>query len=134
MLTCHATEALCGVKCRLEYNKFEKKIVEGKGIIIEGWTYPVFTNPSNFKSVADIKELHDAIRDGTCKAVKLSQPEWNSRVASNAMRMAMGEDVYPDTLYMQKSSSLGKRKAVGFWSAGGGAWEVLGWRWEWRRG
>ena len=83
--------------------------MEGKGVIIEGWTYPTITNLSNFKSLADIKQLYDAIRDGTCKAVKLSQQEWNSRIASNCMRMAMGEDVYPDTLYNQKS--LGKRKA-----------------------
>ena len=67
------------------------------------------TNLSNFKSLADIKQLYDAICDGTCKAVKLSQQEWNSHITSNCMRMAMGEDVYPDTLYNQKS--LGKRKA-----------------------
>ena len=76
-------------------------------------------NLSNFKSLADIKQLYDAICNGTCKAVKLSQQEWNSCIASNCMRMAMGKDVYPDTLYNQKS--LGKQKAKDIsWGGGGG--------------
>ena len=99
------------VRYHLEYNNFEKKIMEGKGVIIEGWTYPTITNPSNFKSLADIKHLYDAIHDGTCKAVKLSQQEWNSHITSSCIRMAMGEDVYPNTLYNQKF--LGKQKAKG---------------------
>lgn len=106
----HTSDSLCGVKCRLEYKHFEKKMVEGKGIVMEGWTYPIITSPSNFKSLADIKRLHDAIRNGDCKAVKLSQQEWNSRVASNAMRMGMGEDVYSEAVHSKRST--GKRKAI----------------------
>ena len=76
----------------------------------------VLTNPSNFKKIADIKTLYDAIRAGSCKAVKLSQVEWNRRVAYNAARVAKGDDVYNEAL---SASSLGKHK-LDVWGGGGG--------------
>ena len=86
--------------------------MEGKGVIIEGWMYPTITNLSNFKSLTDIKQLYDAICDGTCKAMKLSQQEWNSHITSNCMRMAIGKDVHPDTLYNWESLCKQKAKDI----------------------
>ena len=58
----------------------------------------------------DINTLYEAIHVGTCMAVKLSQAEWNQRVAYNAARVAKGDDVYNEAL---SASSLGKRKLEG---------------------
>lgn len=80
----------------MEYQNYERKIVEKHGIVIAGWTYESFTSPSNFKRVADIKILFDAVRAGTCKATKLSEDEWIARKLSNKMREEAGEDVYGD--------------------------------------
>jgi hypothetical protein len=93
----------------MEFRHYEKKIVEAKGIIIEGWTYHAFVSPSDFKKLADIKELYDAVRAGNCKAVKLSAADWAARIASNHIRAAQGELVYPSSRATEKT--LGKRKA-----------------------
>ena len=42
--------------------------------------------------------------------MKLSQVEWNQRVAYNAARVAKGDDVYNEAL---SASSLGKHKSEG---------------------
>ena len=42
--------------------------------------------------------------------MKLSQVEWNRRVAYNAARVAKGDDVYNEA---QSASSLGKHKLEG---------------------
>ena len=84
--------------------------MEGKGIVIKGWTYHILTNPSNFKKIVDINTLYEAIHAGTCKAMKLSQAEWNQHVAYNAARVAKGDDMYNEAL---SASSLGKRKLEG---------------------
>jgi hypothetical protein len=91
---------------RMEFLHYEKKIVEAKGIIIEGWTYYKFVSPSDFKKIADIKELYDAVRSGNCKAVQLSQADWQARIASNKLRAAQGEAVYAPERQASK-----KRKA-----------------------
>ena len=53
---------------------------------------------------------YDAICAGSCKAVKLSQVEWNRRVAYNAARVAKGDDMYNKAL---SASSPGKHKLEG---------------------
>src|SRR5882724_4638468 len=91
----------------MEFRHYEKKIVEAKGIVIEGWTYPKFVSPSDFKKLADIKELYDAVRGGDCKAVQLSQEDWQARIASNKLRVARGEEVYaPESMSSKKRKTL----------------------------
>jgi hypothetical protein len=96
---------------RIEYLHNEKKLVEGKGIVIHGWTYSALVSPSNFKKLADITELYEAVREGRCKAIKLSTVDWNARIASNLARVARGELVYPPCEAVTKKT-LGKRKAA----------------------
>ena len=85
----------------MEYCHFEKWIAEAKGIIIEGWTYPKFTSPSNFKKLADIQKLYDAVCARTCKPVKLSQEEWDQHVAANVSLAALAE-YHPGALATKK--------------------------------
>ena len=75
----------------MEYSHFEKRIMEAKRIVIIGWTYPKFTSPSNFKKLTDIQKLYDAVCGRTCKAVKLSQEEWDQRIAANVSVAALAE-------------------------------------------
>ena len=99
------SELLSGCKCHLEYAQFEKWIAEAKGIIIVGWTYPKFISPSHFKKIADIKKLYDAIWASDCKAIKLSQQEWDECVAANVSLAALVE-------YLPKTSASKKCKAL----------------------
>lgn len=78
----------------MEYVRYEKMIVEKHGILIAGWTYDAFVNPSEFRKVADVEELYNAIVEGTCKAKKMSDCEWKARKASNRARFTAGELIY----------------------------------------
>lgn len=79
---------------RLEYDHYEKKIVEARGVVIDGWTYHQFISPSNFKTIPDVEELYFAVSSGICKARKLSAGEQGARIKSNRERHALGESVY----------------------------------------
>ena len=85
----------------MEYSHFEKWIVEAKGIIIKGWTYSKFTSPSNFKKLTDIQKLYEAVCARTCKAVKLSQEEWDQCVAAN-VSLAVLAEYHPGALATKK--------------------------------
>jgi hypothetical protein len=83
----HRTEILSGKKVpRLEFENYEKKIVEKLGIVIEGWTCPDFISPSHFKKVSQVEELYHAVNSGACKARKLTDLELAERKASNQAR------------------------------------------------
>jgi hypothetical protein len=80
----------------MEFRHYEKKIVEEKG-----------------KKLADIKELYDAIRAGTCKATQLSSEDWQARIVSNKLRAAHGEPVYapePPASKKRKTSACDARE------------------------
>ena len=85
----------------MKYCHFEKQIVEAKGIIIKGWTYPKFTSPSNFKKLTDIQKLYNGVCAGTCKPVKLSQEEWDQCVAAN-VSLAILAEYHPGALATKK--------------------------------
>ena len=85
----------------MEYCHFEKRIAEAKGIIIKGWTYPKFTSLSNFKKLADIQKLYDALCARTCKAVKLSQEEWDQHIAVNVFLATLAK-CHPGALATKK--------------------------------
>jgi hypothetical protein len=78
----------------LEFDNYEKKIVEKLRVVIVGWTCPDFVSPSGFKTIAQVEQLYDAVNSGSCKAEKLSPTAWAERKASNRSRHALGEDVY----------------------------------------
>jgi hypothetical protein len=88
-------ETLSGIPIqRLEFDHYEKKIVEKHGVVIVGWTCPDFVSPSAFKTIAQVEQLYDAVNLGLCKVEKLSSTAWADRKASNKSRHALGEDVY----------------------------------------
>jgi len=100
-------EVLSGRKVpRLEFENYEKKIVEKLGVVIEGWTCPDFISPSHFKKVSQVEELYHAVNSGACKARKLSDLELAERKWSNQARHALGEVVYG-------TAKGSKRKAIG---------------------
>ena len=107
----HVVETLSGKKCaRLEFEHYEKKIVERLGVVIDGWTCPDFVSPSHFKKIAQVEELFNAVNSGDCKVRKLSDDELAARKLSNQTRHALGEAVYGTP----KDTAAGvKRKATG---------------------
>ncbi|KAF7341569.1 hypothetical protein MSAN_02053800 [Mycena sanguinolenta] len=78
---------------RMDYIYFEECIVLKYGIDIVGWTCARFVNPSDLSSsLTVLTTLRDAIRDGTCKFVKLTAAErkarrekWNADVVAGTV-------------------------------------------------
>lgn len=67
-------------KAVMQYANFQEGIVHRYGVDIVGWTHDKFENPSNLSnSLPPLRTLLDAIRDGTCKYIKLSSSEQKAR-------------------------------------------------------
>jgi len=63
-------------KAVMRYINYEEEIVIRYGIKLEGWTYENFKNPSELSSsLPPLRALSEAIRNGTCKFVKLTAAE-----------------------------------------------------------
>ena len=60
----------------MQYANFQENIVHHYGVDIISWTHDKFENPSNLSnSLPPLHTLLDAIRNGTCKFIKLSSSE-----------------------------------------------------------
>ena len=109
MLTQHIENLSGKAINRLEFDNYEKKIVEKLDVVILGWTCPDFVSPSAFKTIAQVEQLYDAINSGSCRAEKLSLAAWAEQKTSNHSRQALGEDVYGKEEVMKGV----KRKVLG---------------------
>ena len=76
----------------MNYLNFERDIVVKYGIDIVGWTYETFINPSEMStSLPPLRKLSDAIKDGTCRFVRLSQSEHRAREKEYFRKVDAGE-------------------------------------------
>lgn len=73
----------------MQYEHYEEDIVLKHGVILEGWTGCSFASPSSLPTtLAPLRVLRNALRDGECKWRKLSmaeklvkEKEWDAKVA-----------------------------------------------------
>jgi len=76
----------------MNYARFEEEIVLRYGIILEGWTYEKFVNPSELSSsLPGLTKLHDALKSGECRFVKLSADERKARMEKYQEKLSSGE-------------------------------------------
>jgi hypothetical protein len=92
----------------MNYDHYEEKIVEALGVDLIGWPLnsPI-RNPGKMMT-NEVIILHSVLRSGECKWVNLSLEQVGIRKASNAQRVADGEQVYglPRKKRARKASSM----------------------------
>ncbi|KAJ7027670.1 hypothetical protein C8F04DRAFT_1266774 [Mycena alexandri] len=67
---------------QMAYVWYEEDIVHKYGVILVGWTFPELVNPSELStSLPALQKLHDAIKDNSCRFVKLTGEERADRIA-----------------------------------------------------
>jgi hypothetical protein len=81
-------------KVQLNYVNYERKVVEPHGVALDGWPVGQVQNPSKIGGRSEVQRLLTALRDGTCKWVKLNAKELKERVNNNIRRVERGEQVY----------------------------------------
>lgn len=95
-------------KALMHYARYDEEIVQRYGIELQGWTYEQLVNPSTLSlSLPPLKELHDALVNGTCLFVKLSAAEKKAREAEYMAKIASGEVV---SRKRKQRSDAGSRK------------------------
>jgi hypothetical protein len=76
----------------MNYESYEEKIVHKHGVVLEGWTFEKFANPSDLSSaIAPLKQLRDALHGGACKWRRLSKQERDGRWKEYQDGIASGE-------------------------------------------
>jgi hypothetical protein len=57
----------------MQYISYDEAIVQRYGVLLEGWTFDRFVNPSELStSLPPLQKLFDALNDSSCKFVKLT--------------------------------------------------------------
>jgi hypothetical protein len=95
----------------MQYVNYEEDIVLAHGVKLVGWTPAKFVNPSELSdAIGPLQELFTAIKNGTCKFVKLTPQEHIDRKQKYDADVAAGRCV---AKHRQPRNNIGrKRKAA----------------------
>ena len=78
----------------MQYLNYERDIVLLHGVALEGWTHRDWTNPSELgTSLPPLHELHQALKDGRCRFVKLTAAQRAERQRQYDEQVTNGEIV-----------------------------------------
>jgi len=80
----------------MNYNNYERNIVERYGVALVGWPdnlLPV-RNPSSVGGREVLQPLLDALLTQTCHWIRLTEVQLAKRIEDNGVRQAKGEAVY----------------------------------------
>ena len=85
----------------MNYENYENRIVEGFGVDLVGWP---FAKVENFGELhhSDLTILLEALENGRCHWIKLSEEELQNRMASNHARHEAGEQIYKEQKTTEK--------------------------------
>jgi hypothetical protein len=87
-----AVEITGNAKAVMQYVNYEEAIVQRYGVILEGWTYDRFVNPSKLSTaLPPLQKLLDAINGGSCKFIKLSWEQRKAREKAHRAKVVSGE-------------------------------------------
>jgi hypothetical protein len=76
----------------MQYVNYEEAIVQRYGVVLEGWTFDRFVNPSELSTaLPPLQKLLDALNDGSCKFVKLTREQRKAREKAYLTKLASGE-------------------------------------------
>ncbi|KAF8507902.1 hypothetical protein BU17DRAFT_71015 [Hysterangium stoloniferum] len=62
-------------RIEMNYTNYETTIVQAHGVKLIGFSLNQFVNPSEVTNITDMQQLHNALRSGECKWIRLLQPE-----------------------------------------------------------
>ncbi|KAI0058311.1 hypothetical protein BV25DRAFT_1766711, partial [Artomyces pyxidatus] len=83
--------AICNKKkVIMNYKNYDRAVVIGLGVRLDGWTYHDLVQPSEISSIVDLRALQAAIRCGACKWTKLSPREIQAHEKLVAEKEAAG--------------------------------------------
>jgi hypothetical protein len=78
----------------MNYENYELKIVEEHGLELIGWPQGRVRNPGKVGGRTSVTRLLAALRDKSCRWVKLDPAALDARIARNHTLAARGESVY----------------------------------------
>jgi hypothetical protein len=78
----------------MNYDNYERKIVEQHGVALEGWPVGRIRNPGSIGGRDAVMKLLESLNSRDCHWKILSAAELEDRIADNQARAKAGEDVY----------------------------------------
>ena len=75
----------------MNYNNYDVSVVLKYKIRLVGWPLDKFASPYNFNTVDELRDLHDALRCGSCFWMGLSSRELTNHAKEMKERTAAGE-------------------------------------------
>ncbi|KAH9483800.1 hypothetical protein JR316_0003277 [Psilocybe cubensis] len=76
----------------MQYSRYDEDIVMRYGVVLERWTYEKLINPSALStSLPSLKMLHEALKKGDCKFVKLTSEQKKEWEKAYMERVQKGE-------------------------------------------
>ncbi|KAG2361987.1 hypothetical protein BDR07DRAFT_1584621, partial [Suillus spraguei] len=86
---------LASKKIPMNYDNYEKRVVEIYAVAIDGWTYgKSVCNPRKIGHCEHLISLLDALVTGKCSWIVLSEDALLERITNNHKHQASGEQVY----------------------------------------
>ena len=79
-------------KAIMQYVDYKEDIVWCYGIVLERWTFNRFVNPSELSTaLPPLQKLLDALNDGSCKFIRLTQEQCQAHEKKYRTKLASGE-------------------------------------------
>lgn len=78
----------------MNYDNYERKVVENWGVELRGWTSAKVVNPAKLGGRPAVIALWKALSNESCRWEKLTEAELKDRIESNHQHEAAGEEVY----------------------------------------
>lgn len=78
----------------MNYENYERKIVETYSIALDGFPLGTVQNPGKIGRRENLVQLLDSLINNSCAWVKLTDSECTERTKNNRERQANGEQVY----------------------------------------
>jgi hypothetical protein len=76
----------------MQYVNYEEAIVQRYGIVLEGWTFARFVNPSELSTaLPPLQKLLDTLNDRSCKFVKLTREQCKAHEKEYREKVVTGE-------------------------------------------
>jgi hypothetical protein len=87
-----AVEITGNPKAVMQYVNYEEAIVQRYGVVLEGWTFDRFVNPSELSTaIPPLQILLDALNNGSCKFIKLTREQHKEHEKDYRAKLVSGE-------------------------------------------
>jgi hypothetical protein len=95
----------------MQYVNYEEAIVQRYSIVLEGWTFARFVNPSKLSTaLPPLQKLLNALNDGSCKFVKLTREQRKACKKEYCEKVVTREIQVPEQKTRKDAGQKRKRK------------------------